>query len=157
MLRDIAYAAFVNTTFADNVSANGGAVYIDLQTAPVVAADTGEHRMQFEGCTFKTNAADGGAGGAILEYNSSPALSAAVDAATQFVDNAAQCCYAGGHLTGLGGCQDVSTGFQSSWCVCFTKPLQRWYCTSGTVPSLLTLIPCADVRVIIIDKPVFLL
>ena len=76
---------------------------------------------------FAGNEAAQSAGGALLEEGGGAALSVAVDAVTTFEGNAATCCYAGGHLTGVGGsCQDASTGYQSSWCVTLHLPLRQF-------------------------------
>ncbi|KAG5188538.1 hypothetical protein JKP88DRAFT_262256 [Tribonema minus] len=102
-------ATFRNCTFENNTSPVGGAVSL--------ATLDSTHNVTISGSTFTNNSASVGAGGAIIQQGIS--LSVRVDSTNTFIDNAAQCCYAGWNETqGGDSCVDTSYGYSTGWSCC---------------------------------------
>ncbi|KAG5187182.1 hypothetical protein JKP88DRAFT_254102 [Tribonema minus] len=102
-----------NCNFVDNHGPTGGAVSL---------ARTADRRLVMAGSSFVGNSADAGAGGAIVQEGRVRLLSVQVDDDVIFQANAAQCCYAGGNMTGIHGlCMDASTGYGTGWQCCYAQ------------------------------------
>ncbi|KAG5175966.1 hypothetical protein JKP88DRAFT_337087 [Tribonema minus] len=110
-LDDTARGYVSNSNFSYNFSVYGGAILVTqlLQDAS----------FSVRASTFSRNNATSGAGGAILQQGEGTELGLALDGASDFTDNEAHCCYAGGQGTGGSvSCIDASTGYGTGWSCC---------------------------------------
>ncbi|KAG5177548.1 hypothetical protein JKP88DRAFT_248761 [Tribonema minus] len=129
-----ATALIDGTSFAFNTATEtGGALYLELlvtghinnckflnNSSPVGGAlslaTADDFRIfAISDCVFAGNNASGGAGGAIIQRGAATVLSVNLGNST-FVDNMAQCCYAG--VNSAGGkhsCADASAGYGTGW------------------------------------------
>ncbi|KAG5181749.1 hypothetical protein JKP88DRAFT_320820 [Tribonema minus] len=96
--------------FFNNTSPVGGAASLD----PV----DNTRDFNISGCVFVSNAASVTAGGAIVQQGTSRLLGVNLDDC-EFVNNVAQCCYAGMSNSGIDlPCMDASTGYGTGWSCC---------------------------------------